>query len=56
MGTQPDELLRSLVEVLEKLRLRYFVTGSVAAIYYGEPRFTKALPGVQRAAAVAAVT
>ena len=40
MDTQPDELLRSLIGVLEKLGLRYFVTGSIAAIYYGEPRFT----------------
>ncbi len=40
MDIQPDELLRSLIGVLEKLELRYFVTGSVAAIYYGEPRFT----------------
>lgn len=40
MDTQPDELLRWLISVLERLGLRYFVTGSVAAIYYGEPRFT----------------
>ena len=40
MDTQPDELLRTLIGILEKLELRYFVTGSVAAIYYGEPRFT----------------
>lgn len=36
----PDELLRRVVGILEQLGLRYFVTGSVAAIYYGEPRFT----------------
>ena len=35
-----DELLRFVVRVLDGLALRYFVTGSVAAIYYGEPRFT----------------
>jgi hypothetical protein len=29
-----------LVRRLEKLGLRYFITGSVAAIYYGEPRMT----------------
>ncbi len=40
MAIQPDELLRLIVGILEKLELRYFVTGSVAAIYYGEPRFT----------------
>jgi hypothetical protein len=34
------ELLRLLVEVLERLGLRYVVTGSVATIFYGEPRFT----------------
>ena len=33
MDTQPDELLRSLVGILEKLELCYFVTGSDAAIY-----------------------
>ena len=36
----PDDLLRRVVGILEQLGLRYFVTGSVAAIYYGEPRFT----------------
>lgn len=40
MDIQPDELLRSVIGILEKVGLRYFVTGSVAAIYYGEPRFT----------------
>lgn len=40
MDIQQDELLRLLIEILERHRLRYFVTGSVAAIYYGEPRFT----------------
>ena len=35
-----DELLRFVVGALDRLALRYFVTGSVAAIYYGEPRFT----------------
>ncbi len=33
-----DELLRYVVGILEKLKLRYFVTGSIASIYYGEPR------------------
>ena len=32
--------LSSRTSVLEKLGLRYFVTGSVAAIFFGEPRFT----------------
>ncbi len=35
-----DELLRHVVGVLERLKLRYFVTGSIASIYYGEPRLT----------------
>ena len=35
-----DELLRHVVTVLERLELRYFVTGSIASIYYGEPRLT----------------
>lgn len=40
MATRQDELLARLVGILEGLDLRYFVTGSVAAIYYGEPRLT----------------
>ena len=34
------ELLRFAVGVLERLGLRYFVTGSIATTYFGEPRFT----------------
>ena len=34
------ELLQRTVEVLERLGLRYFVTGSMATIFFGEPRFT----------------
>lgn len=37
---QQDELLRFAVGVLERLHLSYFVTGSIATIFYGEPRFT----------------
>ena len=40
MATRQDKLFRHLVSALEKLELRYFITGSVAAIYYGEPRLT----------------
>jgi len=40
MATRQDELLERLVGILEKIGLRYFVTGSVAAMYYGEPRLT----------------
>ena len=37
---EPSELLRFVVTVLERLHLRYFVTGSTVTIFYGEPRFT----------------
>src|SRR5437879_3390762 len=35
-----SELLRYLAAVLERLGIPYFVTGSLATIAYGEPRFT----------------
>lgn len=34
------ELLRYLVAAIERLGLGYMVTGSVATIFFGEPRFT----------------
>lgn len=34
------ELQRYMVGVLERLGIPYFITGSVASIFYGEPRFT----------------
>jgi hypothetical protein len=34
------DLLRYVTSEIEGLGLRYFVTGSVATIFYGEPRFT----------------
>ncbi len=37
---EQSELLRYLVSALEKLAVRYFVTGSTASIFFGEPRFT----------------
>jgi hypothetical protein len=37
---EQSELLRFVVSVLERLDLRYFVTGSTVTIFYGEPRFT----------------
>lgn len=37
---EQDELLRFTVGVLERLGLRYFVTGSIATVFFGEPRFT----------------
>lgn len=39
----PSELLQGIVAVLERLGLRYFVTGSMATIFFGEPRFTNDL-------------
>lgn len=37
---EQSELLRFCTSILERLGFRYFVTGSVATIFYGEPRFT----------------
>lgn len=37
---EPNDLLRSVAGVFERLEVPYFVTGSIATIIYGEPRFT----------------
>jgi len=37
---EQSELLRQVTGILEWLGLRYFVTGSMATIFFGEPRFT----------------
>jgi len=37
---EQHELLLYLVECLEKLRIPYLITGSIASMAYGEPRFT----------------
>lgn len=37
---EQGELLRTVTEILERLGIPYLVTGSMATIYYGEPRFT----------------
>lgn len=37
---EPSDLLPYCVQLLERMRVPYFVTGSVATIYYGEPRYT----------------
>jgi hypothetical protein len=37
---QPLELLTAFITPLEKSRIPYFVTGSIASIFYGEPRLT----------------
>ncbi len=34
------DLLRYVTHIIEDMGLRYFVTGSTATIFYGEPRFT----------------
>jgi len=36
----PYELLQMIVETLDRLNITYLVTGSVAAMAYGEPRLT----------------
>lgn len=38
-----DELLRFTVAALERVGVPYLVTGSVATIFFGEPRFTNDL-------------
>lgn len=35
-----SDLLRRLAETLERLQIPYLVTGSLATVAYGEPRFT----------------
>ena len=42
------DLLRHVVAVLERLRVPYVVTGSIATIYYGEPRLTNDIDLVVR--------
>ena len=37
---EQSELLRFVAGTLERLGIRYFVTGSMATIFFGEPRFT----------------
>jgi len=34
------DLVKYLVNSFESLGIKYFITGSVASVYYGEPRFT----------------
>ncbi|MEM7811979.1 MAG: hypothetical protein AAF532_10920 [Planctomycetota bacterium] len=40
---EPSDFLRVAVGKLEAIGVDYFVTGSVASSYYGEPRFTNDL-------------
>lgn len=37
---EQSDLLRHCVETMERLGVPYFVTGSMATIFYGEPRLT----------------
>jgi len=37
---EQSELLRHLCTTLDRLKIRYFITGSQATIAFGEPRFT----------------
>lgn len=37
---EPSDLLRALVDVLDRLRLTDFVTGSMASTHYGIVRYT----------------
>ena len=37
---QPLELLKVFLEPLERGGIQYFITGSIASIFYGEPRLT----------------
>lgn len=34
------DLLKYLIIAFEKLKIKYFITGSIASMFYGEPRFT----------------
>lgn len=45
---EQHELLARTVEVLRRLNVPYFVTGSVASGYFGEPRFTNDIDIVAR--------
>jgi len=47
----PSELLERLAQTLESLRVPYLITGSMATIAYGEPRFTNDIDVVVRLAA-----
>ncbi len=44
----PSELLTRLSQTLEELHIPYLVTGSMATIAYGEPRFTNDIDVVLR--------
>jgi len=37
---EQSDLLRYLINAFDSLGISYFITGSIASIFYGEPRFT----------------
>lgn len=39
--TDPDSLVALFVRPLQQLRIPYLITGGVASVIYGEPRFTR---------------
>lgn len=45
---EQPELHSYLIEAMQSLRLDYFITGSIASSYYGEPRFTNDIDVVVR--------
>lgn len=45
---EPSDLLRLVAGTLERLGIQYLVTGSMASIAYGEPRFTNDIDIVVR--------
>lgn len=45
---EQSQLLRYVVDRLERLKLPYLVTGSIAAAFFGEPRFTNDIDVVVR--------
>lgn len=45
---EPSDLLKHVADVFERLRIPYRITGSMATIAYGEPRFTNDIDVVIR--------
>ncbi len=53
---EPNELLKRLSQTLDRLKIRYLVTGSMATIAFGEPRFTNDIDVVIDVSSVVHVT
>ncbi len=43
---EQSDFLAYLIEVFDRLELKYFIAGSVATSYYGEPRFTNDIDAI----------